>query len=106
MFKPPNAVFVEMCLSLRALVQETCIQKEMIFADFFTEFSFKLNSKDYSCGCMRMFLHSYKWTTSFGFHMTWIVIFLENSLPMLFDGPGHREKLDVLIYSEANSTYC
>jgi hypothetical protein len=37
--------------------------------------------------------------------MTWIVIFLENSLPMLFDGPGHREKLDVLIYSEANSTY-
>ena len=80
MYKPPDAVFVEMSLSLRALVQETCIQKEMIFADFLTEFSFKLNSKDYSCGCMRIFLHSYKWTTSFGFHMTWIVIFLENSL--------------------------
>jgi hypothetical protein len=104
MYKPPDPVFVEISLSLRALAQETCIQKEMIFADFLTEFSFKLNSKDYSCGCMRMFLHSYKWTTSFGFHMTWRVIFLENSLPMLFDGPGHREKLDVLIYSEANST--
>jgi hypothetical protein len=76
MFKPPNAVFVEMCLSLRALVQETCIQKEMIFADFFTEFSFKLNSKDHSCGCMRMFLHSYKWTDFF-----WIPHDLDSHFP-------------------------
>ena len=45
MYKPPDAVFVEMSLSLRALVQETCIQKEMIFADFFYRIFFQTQFK-------------------------------------------------------------
>ena len=45
---------------------------------------------------VRECLFSYKWTSSLGFYMTWITTFLENSLPSLLDGLGHRERLNVL----------